>query len=450
MKGRWWVSLATCTLALVVASAQAQTDADAIPNQGSTPAVLEPIAPKAKSVMPAADDKGVKGSTAAPLYNGSTHCSDSVICADDCCEPCGLPGRFWARADYLNWRTRGQQYPVLITTSPEGTPNRAPDGTPIAGVPGLSTTTVLLGGERGDSNARNGLMFTAGAWLNDCRTLGIEARYFQLQTQADSFEANSNTFPILISPFTDELGQPQRFAIGFPEFASGSVNLTNSSRFYGGDIHALINLCCSCNCRVDALVGYRHLRLNEDLRIRDIETFIPDQSTIDATDDFNTRNRFNGADLGIVAQYFSCKWTVDVGARVALGVTEREVSINGSSTFIQPGIDPITRVGGIRAQASNIGTQSDDQFTAIPEFSVNFGYRLTCNLRALVGYTFIYWPDVARSGDQIDNTLNLSQFPSSTSPGGLSSLVGAARPAAQINESNYWAHGFNLGLEFRY
>jgi Putative beta barrel porin-7 (BBP7) len=49
------------------------------------------------------------------------------------------------------------------------------------------------------------------------------------------------------------------------------------------------------------------------------------------------------------------------------------------------------------------------------------GYNLTYNLRATVGYTFLYWNTVARPGDQIDTSLNLSQLDS----GGL---VGPARP----------------------
>lgn len=80
--------------------------------------------------------------------------------------------------------------------------------------------------------------------------------------------------------------------------------------------------------------------------------------------------------------------------------------------------------------------------------SVNVGYQVCKCLRATAGYTFIYWPDVFRAGDQIDTTVNRSQLPSLLTPGGP--LVGPARPGALLRESDFWAHGLNFGLEFRY
>ena len=49
---------------------------------------------------------------------------------------------------------------------------------------------------------------------------------------------------------------------------------------------------------------------------------------------------------------------------------------------------------------------------------------------------------VARAGDQIDRMLNLSQLP----PGPLD---GAPLPRFDFHDSDFWAQGINLSLEYR-
>ena len=44
---------------------------------------------------------------------------------------------------------------------------------------------------------------------------------------------------------------------------------------------------------------------------------------------------------------------------------------------------------------------------------MNLGYWLTDNLRAYVGYNFLYWTNVIRPGDQIDHVVDLSFVPNS-------------------------------------
>ncbi len=82
-------------------------------------------------------------------------------------------------------------------------------------------------------------------------------------------------------------------------------------------------------------------------------------------------------------------------------------------------------------------------FTILPEAEANVHFNVTCNLRLVVGYTFIYANRVQRSGDAIDRTLNPTQ-----SNGGQ--LSGEARPAFFATDSTFWLHGFNGGIEYRW
>lgn len=425
MNRHCWLGVATWILALGAAPAQVPSGADPAPRGPSTPV---------RTISTSVASDAVGEADGQPAVWPNPTCGD---CPEGVCGP---PGRFWVRTEALLWWTRGQEFPPLVTASPLGTPLST------AGLLGQPTTAVLFGGDRMDADTRTGARITAGFWLDREQTLGLEASYFQLETEIDNFTANQASNPVLTLPFFDVNGQQRRRVTNFPGFASGAVSLDSSSRFYSGDAHLLANLYCGCNCRVDALLGYRQARLNDNFLFADSERDTAGRQ-IDLVDQFDTRNRFHGADLGLAAQLRRCNWSVDLSARVALGVNERDVNVNGASLFTVPGQAPVTRPGGFLALPSNIGRRSDDEFTAIPELSAAVGYQVTRRLRATLGYTFIYWPNVVRSGDQIDTTVNQSQLPSVTSPG---ALMGPARPAPLLNDSDFWAHGLSFGLELRF
>jgi len=96
---------------------------------------------------------------------------------------------------------------------------------------------------------------------------------------------------------------------------------------------------------------------------------------------------------------------------------------------------------GLLAQTTNIGQYTQNQFAIMPELGFTLSYDLTDYLRASFGYTFFYWSQVARPGDQIDT--HLSQLPPETPTGSL-------QPAFSFNMSDYWAQGLNFGLELRF
>src|SRR5581483_11224265 len=238
-----------------------------------------------------------------------------------------------------------------------------------------------------------------------------------------------------------------------PGVLAGSVAVNERSNFWGIEENAILNICCGCCYRVDLLGGFRYLRLSEDLDIRENLTVLPGVTGIGGTnillaDDFNTRNEFFGGQIGARAEYRSGNVFVNAVGKIAFGETEEVVNIHGVTVFTPPGSAPIARVGGLLALPTNSGKFSRDEFSVVPEVGINVGYQVTDHMRAYVGYTFLYWSDVVRPGDQIDRTINATQLPSST--GAPSTLVGPARPAFSFHETDFWAQGINFGLEFRY
>ena len=95
------------------------------------------------------------------------------------------------------------------------------------------------------------------------------------------------------------------------------------------------------------------------------------------------------------------------------------------------------------AQSTNIGVFEQSDFSTLSEFDIKVRRQFDCGVSILFGYSFLYWSDVARAGDQIDLSINTSQIP----PG---ILTGPAQPAFPFDETGFWAQGLRFGVECLY
>jgi hypothetical protein len=427
--------------------APAPTDVAPMPEGDGAPTPTEPPARMMES--DAHGHTHTHGASCNQCGQGSKNCG---------CQR-GPSGIFWVRADYLLWWTKGSPLPPLVTSSPDTTPLAQ------AGVLGQPGTTILFGDNDVNNEDRSGYRFRAGYWFDCCMCSGIEAEYFQLDTKTDSYDAFCPPGGTLNRPFFNvQTGLQDSELVCYPGVVNGSVHVNADSDFQSGGIRFVKNYCQREWClpagdccdkmirggyRLDWLAGYRYMRLDEGVMINEMLVstntggVIPLGTTFDVQDNFQTDSEFHGADFGMMAQWRRGRWTLDVLGKTAVGNVHNSVSINGSTTTMVPNGPTTTNPGGLLAQGTNIGTYESDDFSIVPEASLNIGYNVTPRLRALVGYTFIYWSNVVRPGDQIDLGLNPSQFPPGT-------LVGAARPAFTMNDSDFWAQGFNVGAEYRF
>ena len=164
---------------------------------------------------------------------------------------------------------------------------------------------------------------------------------------------------------------------------------------------------------------------------------------------FATYNDFYGGQLGTVLGYRNNRWTADLRAAIALGDTHQQLQISGSQMrTLAPSGQTITLPGGLFALPSNIGTFNRDVFAVAPEVGLNLGYQVTDHLRAFVGYNFLYWSNVIRPGDQIDRVLDVNQIPR-FAPVPLPP-VSTPRPLPLFHDTDFWAQGVNLGMEFKW
>jgi hypothetical protein len=112
----------------------------------------------------------------------------------------------------------------------------------------------------------------------------------------------------------------------------------------------------------------------------------------------------------------------------ALGGDDQQIQTSGDRTYQTP-FQRTVVPSGLLVQPGNIGTFERGQVDFVGEAAVNLGYRLTRHASLFVGYTFLYWNNPLRAGDQADLVVN----PTKTS--------------VPFKTDAFLAQGFNVGLD---
>jgi hypothetical protein len=360
-----------------------------------------------------------------------------------------LSSHFYVSAEYLLWWTKKDTAPPLVTTSTDGT-----GVTDRFGFLNQSSTSVLFGGPY-DGGARSGFRGNAGLWLDTWCEEAIEFGGFFLASRNKGFSASTDQFPILARPFFN-VNSNTEFAelVGFPGIATGRVAISTPSSLWGLDSNLRCNVCLTCDHRFDLFLGFRYLNLDEGLTITEEvqgQAGAPAPFTNALTivnDSFNTHNQFYGGQIGFDSEWKYGPWSIDVRGKLALGATEQQLTINGLETITAANGSTSSFTGGLLALPSNIGNHSKAQFSVVPEVGLTVGYQLTNTIRLYAGYNFLYWSNVARPGEQIDRNLDVTQIPNFTIAGARP--TGQPNPGVPFRQSDYWAQGIMIGIEYRY
>ncbi len=366
----------------------------------------------------------------------------------------GFGNQLWARTEFLSYWFKNSSAPPLVTTGPS-------NALPTLGQPG----TQVLFGNTLDSGYHPGGRFSIGydfASGDGNPTFGVEGSYFFATMGGSRFSGNSTGTPIISRPFFDlSTGTPVAVVEGVANPAglgiapvAGGVAIGDPSRLWGLELNGTVNLCCNpcAGFRLDFIYGFRQLALDEDLSILE-NLALQDGSGehIVVHDEFSTRNRFYGGQIGLHGQKFYEYFFIDGIAKVALGDMHTVVGINGSTTDSLPGFPSVTAPGGLLAQSTNIGRHTSDSFCVVPEVQLNLGTNITDRLKVYVGYNYLYVSQVARPGGQIDLGVNSNLVPAFAGGTQLPTTSGGpARPAYVLNKTDFYVHGIVAGMEFRY
>ena len=409
----------------------------------------------------------------------------------------GAAPRWWVDGEYLLWFTRGQELraPLLTSSAPS-------DG----GVVGAASTAVLVGNRALDYGGISGMRLTAGFFGDADRRIGFQIQGFFTEHKPNNqkFGDLNNTAgtPTLARPFIDTLtGLPGAVVLSGPNFGAAVVKVRTDTQTIGVEPVGLWNIYrAEPGCRkiwsIDFLAGYKFLQVRENLivssftqmddqialpvfaagpfgQVGQVTSIIPAQAplggvivggpaVVQLRDQFRATNRFNGAVIGLKSEGRYGLFTTSFTAKIAGGNLYERVEILGNTTFI----DTLSRsgtptpfgfpsgiggnggaVGGVLANASNIGTYSRDKLTYIPEAGATFGIALTRGLTGYIGVNFIYFPEIIRVGSAVNPAANSAAVPFSPNFG----QPGAPRAAGfRFIEEDLWIGGVSGGLMLRY
>jgi len=351
--------------------------------------------------------------------------------------PCDAGGRFWFNGSLFYGTIQNENIPTLLAAGGDG----------ILGNPGV---VGLATEDRNAGFFRPGFLFNGGYWMNNAQTWGIEGSLLLLESNKAPFDFLSIGNPVLGQSYVNALtGQPETSLIASPGRYLGHASLISSSSLIGGEANFRDNLLCSKPLRIDAIVGYRFLRLSEAIDVTSRRLTLADwEGDVAGTqlaqhDRFSTQNDFHGGQIGLSGEYRYGSLFLDAGTKIAFGLVRERLDISGNTLQVAPAAAPILSPTGLLAQASNSGTTNQSRIAVVPEVGVSMGYQFGDHLRAHVGYTFLYMSNVGRPGQAIDTTVNPS-FVNGTP------LVGDPRPVRRAPGDDFWMQGINVGLELRY
>ncbi|QDT71151.1 BBP7 family outer membrane beta-barrel protein [Lacipirellula limnantheis] len=423
-----------------------------------------------------------------PLYldeSEGPHLQGCASCGSAVCQAqggCGLGSRpvLWVRGEYLAWWADGMDIPPLVVRG-DAVTNPDPPPAQVFG-----NAFVVYGNQTILDGVRSGGRVRAGYWLDDYGQTAIEGEYFGFGQISEQFnDGGDGTFPIVGRPFIDATtGLNAVEDVSFPGIR-GSVVVNSDSKFQSAGIGLRRNLCCAsgqtccgdpvtCGSQVggcgagvgggpcatlfgkgtrhtDVYFGFRWAQLQEGLAIQEnLEVIAPSTdvgTTFQVNDAFNVNNEFVGGEIGFIWDWDYRRWSLEALTKLGVGSTRQRVNISGSTTRTEPGEDPETRSGGLLAQDSNIGNYERNELSVLPQLGVTLGYKLTERLKLTGGYTFVYWSNVVRPGDQIDPEVNPGNLPFANPPDadGL-----PARPQFSFRQNDFWAHGLSAGLEYQW
>jgi hypothetical protein len=418
---------------------------------------------------------------------GCPHCG-SAICQMQ--GGCGFGSRplFYVRGEYLLWWFDGMPIPPLAVRGVVGPDLNTPP-TPSDPTDDLfDEAFVTYGNQDILDEARSGGRVKLGYWLDDYGRYAVEGDYLSFgQVESQFIDGGDGTTPIVGRPFIDATtGLNAVEDVSFPGIR-GTVQIDADSRFQSAGIRLRRALCCVAGTQtdcgdgvtcgssvcgpmgcgtgvdgppclkifnqgvrhVDVTYGVRWAQLREGLGVTEDLTVIAPSTNAGTTfllnDHFATSNEFVGGELGFLWDWQYRRWSVELLSKLAVGNTRQRVAINGTTIRTAPGEDGEPGVGGLLAQRSNIGNHERNELSVIPELGVTLGFMVTERLKVTGGYTFLYWSRVVRPGEQIDLEVNPGNLPFADPPDadGLPD-----RPQFVFHDTDIWAHGLSVGLEY--
>lgn len=371
-------------------------------------------------------------------------------------ELCGTPTcrTSWFKVDYLTWWTKNSPLPGPVLTS----------GTPASnGILGDPDTTLFYAPGSLNYDVLQGGRLTWGMWFDPCQKWGVEVSGFALETGSTHFSASSDATgaPLIAFPvFDGQRDTPSSQVVANLNQFAGAVDVSSRQHFWGIEANLLRNAWTGCNSRLDFIFGYRQLGLAESMQQNSASLILENGvagylgevlqpgEAVAIADQIKTNNHFYGGQIGARYTHSLGNLDLSLAGTVALGWTHESFELGGNTSAVRlDGSVDFTPLGGLYVLGTNAGLTDRNRFSYVPEVRADAVYHFTDRLSVGVGYTFIYWSNVARPGNQIDPVIDRQQQPSSVN---YDPTLAATHPARRDTDTSFWAQGLSLQVGIRY
>jgi hypothetical protein len=274
-------------------------------------------------------------------------------------------------------------------------------------------------------------------WSACDQAWGLEGRAFFLERDSTHFKVVSDGTTLLARPFFNAANGSTASEIIAGPTADGlrDGGFVGYSRveLFGQEANGTLLLGQSDNLRCDLILGVRFLQMRDRLDLTAAGHLLPERAILYGLDDhFRAHTAFYGGQVGLKSQYTWNRWFIDLRGTAALGGDDVLVRAYGDRIYHTPR-ERIASLYGLAVQPSNTGSHSHAEVDFATEAAINVGYRLTSHVGLFAGYTFLYWNNPVRAGDQVDLLLNPNQA--------------GPHPSIPFRSDHFWAQGFNVGLE---
>jgi len=349
----------------------------------------------------------------APDGGKGANCSQKGDCNCLACRNSDGITRLFGGAEYLHWWNKGRTLPPLASTGL------------------VPPATVLFGGDVGD-DLKSGFRFTAGMWIDDCETHAVVVRGFGSGGDRTQFngigDAGGSTLAV---PFFDLFSNSNGALSVNVGGDAGTITAEASNDVLGGDAYFRTLVGEGNGYRLDLLGGYQMTRINDDLVFNTTST-----NPFTTSDLFDVSNEYHAAEFGLMAEVYEGCTTLQFMGKCGVGNMRQTVGIAGNSSLAG-----IPQTGGLFARPSNIGFYRRDRVAWSPEASVKLIAAIRENISVTVGYTFMYWTNVALAGDQVNTQVNSTAL---FNGGGTDGTTFAFR------DTDFWAQTIDIGLMVGY
>jgi hypothetical protein len=286
-------------------------------------------------------------------------------------------------------------------------------------------------------------------WLDDCQNYGFGGRAWGILTDGQEQIITNGGNSTGISFFNVSLPAQDAYLVNINTNGAGAntgtIGVLNELDVFSGELYGKALLIGDSRNRTDLIGGYTFLRLDSGYRLQSIVTdgilnAPPPVGTVTTiTDQFATKNVFNGGHLGLSTNMNRGRVGFGLTGKIALGNMQSTSIISGTFNQVPPlPNNPSTANRGLFAQPSNIGTITQDNFTFIPEVNARMRYRLG-RAQLGIGYTLVLLPTVAMAASQVDTNVDVA--------GILSTPIA---PVPIFNTESYFLQGLDLGLTYTF